>query len=139
MHLATIKGMEGTGAHTKYDMSYHVVFVPKKRRRIFGGRRSDYCEETFRQVAQELGCAFDTLKVALDHVHMLIMIPPKLSVATALQSLKSKTAHRMLKQFPELRRELPPGSFWARGYYVRSIGAMNEDRVRDYIARTDHF
>lgn len=131
--------MEGIGAHTKYDMSYHVVFVPKKRRKIFGGRRSTYCQELFIQGAQELGCAFDTLKVAIDHVHMLIMIPPKLSVSQVLQTLKSQTAQRMLTEFPELRQELPPGSFWARGFYARSIGTLNEERVRDYIRRTDHY
>ena len=107
--------------------------------KIFGGRRSQYCEETFKLVAQEIDCVFDTLKVAVDHVHMLVMIPPKLSVADALRTLKGKTAHKMLKEFPELRQELPPGTFWARGYFARSIGTLNEDRVRDYIRRTDHF
>lgn len=90
-------------------------------------------------MAREMGCAFDTLKVAVDHVHMLIMIPPKLSVSQVLQNLKGKSAYLLLKEFPELRRELPEGTFWARGFYVRSIGALNEQLVRDYIRRTDHF
>ena len=77
--------------------------------------------------------------MAVDHVHMLVMIPPKLSVSKALQVMKGKSAHLLLKEFPELRRELPPGTFWARGFYARSIGEMNEQLVRDYIARTDHF
>lgn len=131
--------MEGTTAHTSYDLSYHVVFVPKRRRRIFGGRRSEYCQAVFTQLARETGCAFDTLKVAVDHVHMLIMIPPKLSVSQVLQHLKGKSAFLLLKEFPELKRELPEGTFWARGFYVRSIGALNEQLVRDYIRRTDHF
>jgi len=118
-------------SHARLDFSYHIVFVPKRRRRIFGGVRSLAAEEVFRQVAKELGIRFDTLKVALDHVHI--------SVSNAMRELKSKSAHELLKQFPELRRELPDGTFWARGYYARTIGNLNEQLVRDYIARTDHF
>ena len=96
------------------------------------------CESLFKGVAQELGCQYDTLKVAIDHVHMLVMIPPKLSVAHAMQVMKSKVAQGMFKEFPELRRELPEGSFWARGYYARTVGVLNEELVRKYIERTDH-
>ncbi len=131
--------MKRTAAHTSFDFSYHVVFVPKRRRRILSGRRSSVAESLFIQVAQELGCEFDTLKVAIDHVHMLILIPPKLSVSKVLQVLKSKVAQGLLKEFPELRRELPDGTFWARGYYARTVGGLNEQLVRDYINRTDHF
>ena len=130
--------MERTGKHSRYDFSYHVVFIPKKRRRIFGSGRSVAAEMYFKEVAQELECEFDTLKVAIDHVHMLVLIPPKLSVAKALQGMKSKVAQRMLKEFPEIRRELPKGTFWARGYYARTIGSLNEELVRKYIERTDH-
>lgn len=131
--------MEGTGAHTNFDFSYHVVFIPKRRRKIFGGQRSASAESIFKQVAQELGCHFDTLKVAIDHVHMLVMIPPSMSVAQAMQVMKSKSAQALLSQYPELRRELPEGTFWARGYYARTVGALNEQLVRNYIERTDHF
>lgn len=131
--------MERTGGHTKYDFSYHVVFVPKKRRKIFGSDRSKVAENCFKEVAQEIGCEFDTLKVGIDYVHMLVLIPPSTSVAKALQVMKGKVAHRMLREYPELRQELPEGSFWARGYYARTIGGLNEQRVREYIERTDHF
>ena len=116
--------MEHKGAHSSTDFSYHVVFVPKRRRKIFGGQRSVSAESIFKAVAQELGCQFDTLKVALDHVHMLIMIPPSMSVSQALQVMKSKSAQALLSQYPELRRELPEGTFWARGYYARSRRAQ---------------
>ena len=126
-------------AHTKYDFSYHVVFVPKRRRKIFGGARSTYCRICFTKVAQELECKFDTLKIATDHVHMLVMIPPKLSVSDALRIMKGKVAQMMLKEYPELRQELPLNSFWARGFFARTIGELNEQLVRNYIKRTDHF
>lgn len=131
--------MDVRTSHARLDFSYHIVFVPKRRRRIFGGVRSQAAEEVFKKVAKEIGVKFDTLKVALDHVHMLAMIPPDISVSDALRIMKSKSAHDLLKQFPELRRELPGGKFWARGYYARTIGNLNERLVRDYIARTDHF
>lgn len=131
--------MERKGAHSSIDFSYHVVFVPKRRRKIFGGQRSASAESIFKQVAQELGVEFDTLKIAVDHVHMLVMIPPSVSVAQALQVLKSKSAMLLLSQYPELRQELPEGTFWARGYYARTVGALNEQLVRDYINRVDHF
>jgi putative transposase len=126
-------------AHAHLDFSYHIVFIPKKRRRIFGGVRSEYAEEVFRQVAQEIGVKFDTLKVGLDHVHMLCYIPPNIEVSKALQILKSKSAHELLKQYPELRKELPPDTFWATGYFARTIGGLNEQAVRDYIQRVGHF
>ena len=91
------------------------------------------------QVAREVGIIFDTLKVAEDHVHMLLMIPPKISVSDVLRLLKGKSAFLLLKHFPELRQELPKDSFWARGYYARTVGTLNEQLVRDYIKRTDHF
>ena len=79
------------------------------------------------------------LKIASDHVHMLVLIPPKLSVSNAMRIMKGKVAHMMLKKHPELRHELPRNSFWARGYFARTIGELNEQLVRDYIKRTDHF
>lgn len=126
-------------SHAHVDFSYHVVFVPKRRRRIFGGVRSSFAEEVFKVVAKELGVQFDTLKVAADYVHMLLYIPPSITVSKALQVLKGKSAHMLLKQYPELRRELPPNTFWATGYYARTIGELNEQLVRNYIQRTDHF
>ena len=131
--------MRGVSAHAKYDFSYHVVFVPKKRRKIFGGTGSSCCRMCFEQVAQELGCKFDIIKIAVDHVHMLVMIPPKLSPSKALQVMKGRMAHMILKKFPELRLELPKSSFWARGFFARTIGELNEQLVRNYIKRTDHF
>ena len=126
-------------SHAHLDFSYHIVFVPKRRRKIFGGARGQTAEAVFRKVSQELGIRFDTLKVAIDHVHMLAYIPPDISVSKALQVLKSKSAHMILKQYPEIRKELPPKTFWAIGYYARTIGELNEQLVRHYIRRTDHF
>jgi putative transposase len=126
-------------SHAHLDFSYHIVFVPKRRRKIFGGVRGSTAEAVFRSVAQELGIKFDTLKVAVDHVHMLCCIPPDIPVSKVLQVLKGKSAHMLLKQFPEIRKELPPKTFWAIGYYARTVGELNEQLVRDYIRRTDHF
>ena len=130
--------MQGTLSHVTYDLSYHVVFVPKRRRKIFGGERSEYAERVFKQVAQKLEVRFDTLKVAVDHVHMLLCIPPKYSVSEVMQKLKGASAYLLLKQYPELRKELPDDTFWARGYYIRTVGSLNEQLVRNYIDRTDH-
>lgn len=131
--------MQGSTSHTKFDFSYHIVFVPKRRRKILGGIRSVYLVKCFKAIAKKIGVEFDTLKVAEDHVHMLIMIPPIISISEALQKLKGVTAYLMLKEYPELRRELPEGTFWARGYYARTVGTLNEQLVRDYVNRTDHF
>ena len=131
--------MQGSSAHTKFDFSYHIVFVPKRRRKILGGARSEYLDKCFRAVAKKIGVEFDTLKIADDHVHMLAMIPPTISISTAMQKLKGLTAYLMLKEYSELRMELPEGTFWARGYYARTVGTLNEQLVRDYVNRTDHF
>ena len=130
--------MQHKAAHSSLDFSYHVVFIPKRRRKIFGGARTQVAKTIFYQVAQEIECKFDTLKIATDHIHMLLFIPAKISVSKALQILKSKSAHKLLKQFPELRQELPKGTFWATGYYARTIVGLNEQLVRNYIKRTDH-
>ena len=79
-------------------------------------------------------CSVDTIKTDDDnHVHLLLRIPPKQSVSQVMQNIKAKSALGMLKQFPELRSELPEETFWARGFYVASVGGLNIDEVREYI------
>lgn len=126
--------MEESLSHTRWNVQYHIVFIPKKRRAILGGYRSEYLYMLLKRAAQEMESTVDTLKTDDDnHVHLLIRVPPKVSVSELMQRLKGKSAYGMLQRFPELRKELPEGTFWARGYYVASVGGLNVEDVREYI------
>ena len=122
-----------SGAHTVHSLFYHVVWVPKYRRRILDGQVGVRAEEVIRQVAKEYGYVIDTLKVSPDHVHLLLRLPPRQSVADAVRVLKSITARTLFQEFPGLKMHLWKGSLWADGYCVNTIGGLNLDIVRQYI------
>ena len=125
-----------SGAHTVHSIFYHVVWVPKYRRRILEGKVGEKVKEVIRQVAEEYGYAIDTLGVSPDHVHLRLRLPPKQSIADTVRTLKSITARTLFQEFPELKSggtSFWKGSLWADGYCVNTIGGLNLDAVRQYI------
>mgnify|MGYP001056872035 CR=1 FL=1 len=122
-----------TGAHTVHNLYYHIVWVPKYRRGILAGKVGERAEQVIRHVAEEYGYTVDTLDVSPDHIHLLLSLPPKLSIADAVRTLKSITARTLFQEFPELKRHLWRDSLWADGYCANTIGGLNLDAVRQYI------
>jgi putative transposase len=129
--------MQGTKSHCKFDFAYHVVFSPKFRKKILGGEKAVYLETCLKEIAQKAGFQYGALKIAEDNVQILVMIPPTVSVSKALQQIKGASAYLMLRKFPELRNVLPEGTFWAHGYYARTIGTLYEPAVKNFIKETN--
>ena len=122
-----------SGSHTSYSLFYHVVWAPKYRRRVLDGKVGERANQIIVEVSAKYGYRIDTLKVSPDHVHLLLALPPRLSIAEAVRTLKSITARMLLDEFPELKKHLWQGSLWTRGYAVNSVGSLNLDTVRQYI------
>jgi putative transposase len=127
-----LSGLE-TAAHVAYDVYYHIVWVPKYRRRVLGGDVGRTAERVIRDVCERYGYRIDTLGVHPDHVHLLVSIPPKNSIAEAVRTIKSITAKTLFEQHPEVKQHLWKGTLWATGYFAKSIGSLDRDAVRNYI------
>jgi putative transposase len=122
-----------SGAHTSYSLFYHVVWAPKYRRSVLEGNVGERTKQIIMETSAEYGYKVDTLKVSPDHIHLLLALPPRLSIADAVRTLKSITARTLLEEFPNLKKHLWQGSLWTRGYAVNSVGNLNLETVRHYI------
>ena len=119
-------------AHTKYNCKYHIVFIPKYRRKaMYGVVRKDIVE-ILKHLCMIEGVQLIEGAVCSDHVHMFISIPPKNSIASVMSRLKGKSALMLFDRHPEYRDRYGR-HFWARGYYVETIGNVNEETIKTYI------
>ena len=119
-------------AHTKWDWKYHVVFIPKyRRKRIFGNLRQQL-GEIFHELAKQKESRIVEGHMRDDHVHMCISIPPKYAVSNVVGFIKGKSAISIARNFLGRKRNFTGESFWARGYFVSTVG-LDEDMVREYI------
>ena len=119
-------------AHTKWDCKYHVVFIPKYRKKvIYGDLRSDL-GELFHELASYRECRIEEGHLMGDHVHMCISIPPKYAVSNVMGFMKGKSAIAIARQFGKKVRNFKGENFWARGFFVSTVG-LDEQMVRDYI------
>ena len=119
-------------AHVKHYCRYHVVFVPKYRKKsIYGTLRKDI-GGIFRDLCRQNGIELVEGHAMGDHVHMLLMIPPKFSVANTIGFLKGKSAIRIFREYLRVKRNFTGRHFWARGYCVSTVG-LDEEMIRTYI------
>ena len=120
-------------SHVVYKCEYHVVWVPKYRFRILTGVIKDMVEEDIRMLCEWKGCEVLELNVQIDHIHLLVSIPPRVSVSKLMGTLKGKLAIKLFKSYPGLKKKPYWGNhFWARGYFVATVG-INEDLIRRYV------
>jgi len=119
--------------HVVYKCDYHIVFTPKYRYRILSGEIAAVVEQDIRQVCSWKEVEIDAISVQIDHVHMVVSIPPRLSVSDFMGILKGKTAIRLFKSHPNLKKKPYWGNhFWARGYFVNTVG-INEEMIHRYV------
>ncbi len=120
-------------AHTRWDCKYHVVFIPKKRQKLIYGKLRRYMGEIFHELAGRKGVNMIVEGHLMpDHIHMCISIPPKYSVSNVVGYLKGKSAIAIARQFRGRQRNFNGENFWARGYFVSTVG-LDEEMVREYI------
>ena len=124
-----------TGAHTKHRMLYHIVWIPKYRKRVLEGNLSKRLEELLRECADVHRWNIAELSIQRDHVHMLIQLRPEISVSKVVQLLKGKSSYVIRKEFPHLTEFFwgKAESFWGDGFFVETIGQINESKIKEYI------
>jgi putative transposase len=123
-------------SHTKWDCKYHVVFIPKRRRKVIYGQLRKHLGEVFHELARYKEAGIEEGHLMPDHVHMCISIPPKYAVASVVGYIKGKSAIAIARNFLNWKRNFSGENFWARGYFVSTVG-LDEDMVRDYIRRQE--
>ena len=119
-------------SHSKWDCKYHVVFILKGRKKNLYGKIRKYLGPVFHELAGQKDSKVLEGHMALDHVHMLIRIPPKYAVAGIIEYIKGKSAIAVARQFGGKKRNFNGERFWARGYAVSTVG-FEEAKVREYI------
>ena len=122
--------------HTKWDCKYHVVFIPKNRRKVLYGQLRVHLGEVFRTLAQHKESRIEEGHLLADHVHMMISIPPKYAVSNVVGYIKGKSAIHLARVYAERKRNFTGQSFWARGYFVSTVG-RDEEVIRSYIQRQE--
>ena len=122
--------------HSVWDCKYHVVFIPKCRRRTLYGELRRHLGEVFRQLALQKESRIDEGHLRVDHVHMLIAIPPKYAVAQVVGFIKGKSAIHLARVYGERKRNFVGQHFWARGYFVSTVG-RDERVIREYIRKQE--
>ena len=119
-------------SHSKWDCKYHVVFVPKRRRKVLYGNIRKAIGPLFHELAKQKECAILEGHILPDHIHMLIAIPPKHAVASVIGFVKGKSAIAIARKFSGKERNFTGEHFWARGYAVSTVG-FEAEHIRTYI------
>jgi len=126
------------GRTSVYNINYHIVWCTKYRNKVLKGDIELVLKDILDQIAAENGYNIAHMEIGLDdHIHLLVSAPPKISVSTIVKQLKGTSSLRLFALYPELKKQLwtskSERSLWSPGYYVESIGSVNEDAVAKYI------
>ena len=121
-------------AHAKWECKYHVVWIPKYRRQALYAELRKHLGPVLRELARQRECVVEEGHLQVDHVHMLLSIPPKYAVAQVLGYIKGKSAIHIARTYLGRRQNFTGQHSWARGYYVSTVG-RNEAAIREYIRR----
>ena len=119
-------------SHTKWNCKYHIVFAPKYRRKVFFKEKREAIGKILRQLCEWKGVKIIEAEICPDHVHMLVEIPPKISVSSFMGYLKGKSSTMLYEQFGELKYKYRNREFWCRGYYVDTVG-KDTKKIAAYI------
>jgi putative transposase len=122
--------------HTKWECKYHVVWIPKYRRKVLYGQMRKYLGELLHDLAAQKECKILEGHLQADHVHVLIEIPPKYSVSQVIGFIKGKSAINIARTYLGKRKNFTGMHFWARGFYVSTVGA-DEEIIRAYIQKQE--
>ena len=119
-------------SHSKWNCKYHIVFAPKYRRQVIYGKIKADVGKILRQLCEQKGVTIHEAEACPDHIHMLVSIPPKMSVSRFMGILKGKTSLMIFDRFAQLKYRYGNRHFWCRGYYVDTVG-RNKAAIAKYI------
>ena len=123
-------------SHSKWECKYHVVFIPKYRRKTLYGELRQHLGEAFRKLAMQKESRVEEGHLMPYHVHMMISIPPKYAVSQVIGYIKGKSAIHLARVYGERKRNFTGQHFWARGYFVSTVG-RDETVIREYIRKQE--
>ena len=123
-------------SHTAWECKYHIVFIPKCRRKVLYGQLRVHLGEVFRKLAGQKESRVEEGHLMPDHVHMLLSIPPKYSVSQVVGFIKGKSAIHLARTYGERKRNFVGQHFWARGFFVSTVG-RDEAVIREYIKKQE--
>ncbi len=121
-----------SSAHVKWECKYHIVIVPKYRRKVLFGKTRKQIGKILRQLCRQKGVEILEGNAMPDHIHMVLSIPPKYSVAMVVGYLKGKSAIQIHREMLGVKKGFTGKSFWSRGYCVSTVG-LDEKTVREYV------
>lgn len=119
-------------AHTKWNCKYHIVFAPKYRRQVIYGKLKREIGKIIRELCERKVVEIVEAEACLDHIHMLVSIPPKVSVSEFMGYLKGKSSLMIFDKFANMKYRYGKRQFWCRGYYVDTVG-RNKKVIEEYI------
>lgn len=122
-----------TGVHTKHRLRYHIVWIPKYRKRVLIGKLSQRLKALLEQASEINRWEICEISIMNDHVHILLQTGTEKSIAAIVQILKGGTSRALRQEFPELTEFLWGDSLWADGYFAESVGVLDEKMIEKYI------
>jgi len=131
-HTLTMK-KHWTGAHTKHRLRLHLVFIPKYRKRVLKNKIAETIRHLFYESCKMNDWWIHEMEIMPDHIHILIQINPRESVAKIVQRLKGASSKIVRDKYPELEEFLWGDSFWSDGYFAESVGSIDEEVIKRYI------
>ena len=122
-----------SGAHTRYDIKYHFVWVPKYRKPVLYGAVALRLRELVREICKSNDVEILEGHISKDHVHLFVSAPPNLSASKLMQYIKGKTSRKMMMEFRHLGKQFWGRHLWARGYFVATSGNVTDEVIAEYI------
>ncbi len=120
-------------SHVIYRCTYHMVWTPKYRFRILEGIVKEQVSQDIEMLLEWKSCELIEMNIQIDHIHLIVSVPPKMSISELMGILKGKTAIKIFKSYPQLKKKPYWGNhFWARGYCVDTIG-LDKDKIKKYV------
>ena len=132
--MSILLGMEyRRGSHSLFDLKYHVVFCTKYRYKILTGEVAIRTRELIREVCAANYVDIVSGSLSPEHIHLLLSVPPSISISKLLQYIKGKSSRKLLTEFEHLRKRYWGQHLWARGYFAVTVGNVNQEDVQKYI------
>ena len=125
------------GSHSLYDLKYHLVFCTKYRYRVLTGEISTRARDLIREICAANYIDIVSGSMSPDHMHLLLSVPPSLSLAKVVQYIKGKSSRKLFQEFKHLRKRYWGQHLWARGYFAVTVGNVNQEEVQHYLEQQE--
>ena len=123
----------GKSSHVQYDIQIHIVWTTKYRYKVLTGKVALRVRELIRQGCNSMDVTIIKGSIGKEHIHLLLSIPPSISVSKLIQQLKGKTSRVLLSEYKDLKKRYWGQHLWAAGYFCRSVGYVTQEIIKDYI------